>query len=503
MRKDSLLFGSLWLALVACGGASEPAKPPPPPALTTAAPLHGASSGTAAVDRTRLPSPNAAPSWALGKPDVFSLSNGMRVYFKKQGPTPLVSLLLVVPRGSATDPKGKAGLTALTADLLDEGAGGESALALSEELQRLGTDYSASVDVDNVELAMDTIAESFGSSVKLLADIVRKPAFDPKEFVRVKEHRIAEALAAESAPGSARAIVLRKALFGDGYGGQLSDGTRPTLKNLTLADARAQYRGVVAPEGAAFVVVGGIDPDPVKQALESAFGDWKGEAKAKSAPVSTARPTPGVHFVDFPGSTQSTMAIARPAPGRGTPEYFPALVMSRVFGESFTSRLNLNLREDKGYTYGAKSNFTRWKDAGYFVLSASVKRETTRASIDESEKELGDICGARPISAKERDEAVGGLLLGFPGNFERGGAVAAELATIPLYGRPDDWFGKWPSEVKAVTLGAANGIAKEYCDPARYVIVIAGDRKVVEPTLGGLGGKILFYDAKGNPKGAG
>lgn len=479
-----------------CGGAQqEPAKLPPLPPAPTTAPTTARGD---APDRAKLPAPAPTPAWALPPPEIFALKNGMKVYFVKQGPTPLVSVVLVVPRGSATDPKGKAGLTALTADMLDEGAGGKDSLALSEELQRLGTDYSANADVDNVMLAMNTIADSLEPSVKLLADIVQKPAFDPKEFQRRKDQRIADALAAESEPASARAIVLRRALFGDGYGSDLASGTRPSLSKLQLADVKAHYRALFAPEGAAFVVVGGIDKEPVKQALEASFGEWSGAAKAKSPAVSSAKPEKAVFFVDFPGATQTAMTIARRAPGEGTPEYFPALVMSRVFGEAFTSRLNLNLREAKGYTYGAGSSFRRFKDTGLFGLSASVKREATRPSIDESFKELRDLCASRPISAQERDEAVGGLLLGFPGRFERGGDVAGQLAAIPLYSRPDDWLEKWSERVKAVTVEQANELAKGYCNPDEFVVVLAGDRKVVEPTLEGLDRKLLFFDAQGN-----
>ncbi|MCC6903088.1 MAG: insulinase family protein [Polyangiaceae bacterium] len=491
------LFGLAALSALACGGAPpEPAKLPPPPPPATAPAT--ASAAPAAPDRAKLPAPAPTPSWALPRPQISTLKNGMKVYFMQQGPTPLVSVLLVLPRGAATDPKGKAGLTALTVDMLDEGAGGQGALELSEALQRLGTDYSGNADVDYVMLAMNTIADSYDASVALLASIVQKPAFDAKEFARRKSQRIADALAAESEPSSARTIVLRKALFGDGYGSEIASGTRPTLGKLGLADVKAQYAALMVPEGAAFIVVGGVEQAQAVKALEASFGEWKGAAKAKSAPVSSATPDKAVFFVDYPGATQTALAIARRAPGEGTAEYFPAMVMSRVFGEAFTSRLNLNLREAKGYTYGAGSSFRRFKETGLFGLTASVKRETTRASIDESFKELRDLCASRPISAKERDEAVGGLLLGFPGRFERGGDVAGQLANIPLYSRPDDWLEKWSERVKSVSVEQANELAKGYCNPDDFVVVLAGDRKLVAPTLEGLDRKVLFFDAQGN-----
>lgn len=478
-----------------CAGAPpEPAKPLPPLPAPTPTP---APASVAAPDRARLPAPAATPAWALTKPEIFTLTNGMKVFFVEQGPTPLVSVLLVLPRGGATDPKGKAGLTALTADLLDEGAGGKDALELSEELQRIGTDYAASADVDNVMLAMNTIADSFEPSVKLLADIAIRPKLDAKEFARRKDQRIADALSAESEPASARAVVLRKALFASGYASELASGTRTTLGRISLGDVKAQYHAVFAAEGASLIVVGGIDRESVKRALEQSFGAWKGSAKAKDGAVSAHKPEKAIFFVDFPGATQTSMTIATRAQGEGASDYFQALVMSRVLGEAFTSRLNLNLREAKGYTYGAGSSFRRFKALGLFGLSANVKRETTLPSIEESFKELRDLCASRPISETERNEAVNGLLLGFPGRFEHGGDVAGQLANIPLYGRAEDWLETWSSKVKAISVGQANEAAKSYCNPDDYVVVLAGDRKAVAPTLTGLERKVLYFDAQG------
>ncbi len=240
----SARVATLSAALVAAAASCTPASPVEHPQGEPAPLPTGTATGQAASapDYSQLPVPTNLPSWTLPKPEIFALSNGMRVYFEKQGPTPLVSILLVVPRGSATDPKGKAGLTSLTADLLDEGAAGKDALTLGDELQRLGTDYSASTDVDSVTFTMNTIAENLAESARLLSDIVRRPNLDFKEFQRRKDQRIAEALANESEPTSARAIVQRKVLFGDGYAGSATSGVRSSLSRLTLPDVEIPVR---------------------------------------------------------------------------------------------------------------------------------------------------------------------------------------------------------------------------------------------------------------------
>jgi zinc protease len=450
-------------------------------------------------DRSKLPEPTKLRDWAPPVPETWRLSNGIRVWHLQQGPTPLVSLSFVLLRGSATDPAGQAGLTELTADMLDEGAAGRSALEISKRLQELATDYHVSADVDHLALNMDMLADTFAESTELLSDLVLRPEFPKEEFQRRKEQRLAQALANESQAAWARAVVVRKILFGDGYAGALPAGTRRTLGELKLKQAKAHYDKLFAPDNVEIVVVGGIGAEPVKQALEAAFGSWKGKAKAEEAKLVAQAPAAGIHIVDYPDAAQSVLAVTRRAGPASSPDYFPGLVFNREFGGAFSSRLNLNLREDKGFTYGARSLFRRWRDAGYFGLFADVQTKTTRESVDESFKELREICSSRPMTEEQRAEAVSGLLLGFPGRFERISAVAARFSTIPVLGRERDWFSRWPDRVQGVKLEQANAVAKEFCDPTGYVVVVAGDRKQVEPALKDLGLPMRWYDAQGTP----
>ena len=459
--------------------------------------MAGQDTDDSGVDRNQLPSPGPIIDWAPPTPNVSALSNEIRIWHSNWGTTPLVSLLVVIPRGTANDPKGKAGLTYLMADMLDEGAGKFSALELSEELQRLATDYSASASVDYTLLAMDLLAENFGASVDLLADILLRPRFVPAEFQRRKDHFIAQALSNESDPRAAQQAVMLDVLFDEGYAGDVPQGTQDSLKPITLADVRAQYKKLVAPNGVEFIVVGGIDQNTVTTELERAFGKWTGKSSTTSKELSEQPNEKGLYIVDFPGAAQSVLSLVRRAEGANTENYFPALVFNRSFGESFMSRLNLNLREDKGYTYGARSGFNRFKQVGYFALSASVKSETTRASIDEMLKEISLICSAKPVTEQERNEAVSGLLLGYPGQFERVSSVGGSFATLAIFDRPVDWYQKWPSNVEGVSLQAANDIAREYCDPNKFDVVMAGDRGQLESTFSSLGRSIVGYKPNG------
>jgi zinc protease len=252
-------------------------------------------------------------------------------------------------------------------------------------------------------------------------------------------------------------------------------------------------------EGVQFAVAGGIDRATVERELERSFGDWSGKAAVESRPVSPEPSTPAIYFVDYPGAAQSSLGVARRAPGTDADDYFPAAIFNRGFGESFVSRVNMNLREDKGYTYGSFSTFVRFRRAGLLGIFAEVKTDKTRASIDEIFSELGAVCGARPVTAAERDDSVNGLLLGYPARFESTGLLARALSDIIREARPLDWFEQWPKRVEGVTTEAANASAQRYCNAKSFSLAIGGDRASVAPTLEGLGLKVVYLDPQGEP----
>ncbi len=489
MRR-ALVLG-LSALLSGCGA------PPAPPVAASKPPQPPAATAVPGVDRSALPSPGPAIAWSPPAVTRFQLSSGLPVYFQRHGQTPLFTLLLVLKRGAGTDPAKQAGLSALTIDLLDEGAGGRTALELSDELRRLGVGYDASVDLDGSYLSMDGLAEHFEAAAALLSDIARRPALSPAEFTHRKAQRLAEALTRESEPATARSIVLRRALFGAGYGGMLSDGLGSTLKGVTLADVKRHYAALVQPDIAALVVVGGVEEASVRQALEARFGDWRGHATAAEAPVTTEPVDAGIHLVDFPGASQSVLTVGWRTEGEGTEREFDEDLYSRIMGGAFTSRINLNLREDKGYTYGARSAFQRYRGVGMFVVSANVQTPTTSASLAEITKELAGPCADRPLTAQERDDAVQGSLLGFPGDFEQGRSIAWEYASLFLYARPEDWLRRWSERVAAVTLSSLELTASRRCSPEGRVVVIAGDRAAVAPSLEALGRPLTLHDREG------
>ena len=495
MSTRSLTFlGCAWALCLACGGSQSAAPPAASAEAASAAPA-----AAAGPDRSELPQPGPPTTWAPPAPTSWKLGPSSRVLYRKYGDVPLVSLNLVIPRGSETDPVGKDGLTSVMADLLDEGAGKLDALALSERLQALATDLRIVAGTDSIQLTMQMIAENFAPSIELLADVVRRPKLDEKEFQRRKAQLIAQAIASEADPHFGRRTAMARALFGKGYGGALPTGTRDTLEAISYADVKAHYKRVIVGEGATFVVTGGIEQDVVAEQLKRAFGDWAGQPTAEPRAVSPGSGTGKLYFVNYPGAAQSVIGLVRRAPGADAEDLFPATIFNRSFGEAFTSRVNLNLREDKGYTYGAVSLFQRYRQAGFFGIFSDVRSDVTRQSLDEVLRELSDICGSKPLAAQERDDSVGGLLLGYPATFESIELLGARFSQIPIYNRPLDWFERWPSRVAAVTLEQANQAAHSYCQKSDFSIVVAGDAAKVIPTLDGIGFELVKVDAKGQP----
>ncbi|MFN3199228.1 MAG: M16 family metallopeptidase [Bradymonadia bacterium] len=483
------------LTLGGCGGGKATTDTP---TTSTATPDLGP------IDRSKLPEPAASKTWAPPAVSHWTMANGIEVYHLQQNQAPLVALELIFPRGAALDPVDKAGLTHLTAAMLDEGAEGMNAFAISEAFQRLATDFSISVGTDATMVSMDMLADKVDESLGLMTKVMRTATFPEAEFARVKAQSRAQALAQEAQPGWGNTVVMRKVLFGEGYGAAPPTGTRASLGAITLDDIKGQYAKVFHPQGLAVVAVGAIDKAALEAALKNHFTDWPKGAEAPATTVESREVKRGIYFVDYPGAPQSALTVARRVDGFDAAigpqgDYFPAMVFNWTLGGAFTSRVNMNLREDKGYTYGARSYFNRWSKAGFFMLTAQVKSETTRASVDEIFKELDGIHGPKPVTADEQKQAQGGLLLGFPGRFENMGSVAGQLSKLPMHSLPMDWFTSWSGKVEAVTSAQVKAMADRYTQAGDFSIFIAGDRKTVAPTLESLNLPIYYYDALGNP----
>jgi zinc protease len=454
------------------------------------------------VDRTKVPGPGEKQSWVAPAVQTWTLNNGLEVWFVEQRHTSLAKVALILPSGYATDPSGKEGLTDVMVDMLNEGAGTRSSLDLTKEFQRLGTDYGTNVDLDTLVLGMDLLPSSFGPSMALLSDIVRSPTFPDAEFERRRDHAVASNLSSEARPTTGRSRAMRHALFGDGYAGFRGKGFAHTLKSISNNDVQAHYKALMAPKGTKIVIVGALSKEEVASGVQAAFGDWAGAPSVAAAKVLSKKISPTVFLVDYPGAQQSAILVATRAQGSdAVTERFPKKLYARVIAGAFTSRINMNLREDKGYTYGARGGFGRYRKVGYFAVGASVKTDTTLASLVEIKRELEQIGSKRPLSAEEFTEAKRGLLLGYPNRFETISSVAGELSGLVESGDSPAVLASWSPSVEAVTQSASQSMAKEFSNIGNYVVVVAGDRARIEESLKSLGLPIVHCGRDGRPMG--
>jgi zinc protease len=299
-------------------------------------------------------------------------------------------------------------------------------------------------------------------------------------------------------------VVYSSLLYGRNHPyGHPTVGDEESVSAVKNEEVRRFYETYYRPNNAALIVAGDVRPATLLPKLERAFANWKrGEVPAVQIETPPARERAGLYLVDRPGAAQSVLAIGQVGQPRSTPDYFPLLVLNTLLGGQFTSRVNMNLREEKGYTYGARTSFDYRRGAGPFMATAGVQTAVTKESVFEFMKELRGVRGERPVTPAELDFAKQAIIRGFPRTFETPEQTANRLTDVVLYDLPDDYFNNYIARVRAVTIADVNRVAIRDLDPSRMAILVVGDRKVIEPglrSLADVGQAITFVDAEGHP----
>ncbi len=456
-------------------------------------------------DRSLLPKEKPDPKLTLPPVERRKLSNGLDVLVVEQHELPIVSMNLVMKMGAAGDPADKAGLASLTADMLDEGTATRSSLEISDQLASIGSSLQIAAGWDSVTASMRTLTRHLDRSLEIYADVISNPAFPEKDLERLRLQRLAGLRQQRDNPDAIAGLVFQTVLYGRGhpYGHPLT-GDEASLQSLNAADVRGFYETYYRPNNSALIVVGDVKPDAVVAKLEKAFAGWK-SAHVPAVDVSAApvqRDHAAIYLVDRPGSVQSVIQIGQVGVPRSSPDYFPLFVMNRILGGASSARINLNLREDKGYTYGASSTFSFRRGAGPFTAQAPVQGFSTKESVIEFMKEIRGIRGEIPVTPAELEAAKQSIVRGFPRGFETPDQIANNLELIVTYDLPDTYFNSYLERVQAVTLEDVNRVANRYLQPDRMAVVIVGDRHAIEQplrTLDDIGGRINLVDAEGKP----
>jgi predicted Zn-dependent peptidase len=438
-----------------------------------------------APDRSRPPQSGPPPTLKLPAIQKRTLSNRLPVWIVERHEVPVVHVNLVVLSGSGDDPSGKFGIANLTASLLTEGAGSRSALEIADAVDFLGADLDTSSSSDASAVRLNVPVARLADAMPIMADVALRPTFPQQELDRQKVQRLTSIIQARDDPPSIDQLAFARVVFGTTHRyGAAQAGSAQNIAAFTVDDVRAFYRSAYQPANAAIIVVGDVTPDRVMPLLETSFGKWQGSATPAHHETYTAPPPPPAReivIVDKPGAPQSQVRIGWVGVPRSTPDYFPITVMNTVLGGAFSSRLNLNLREKHGYTYGAQSQFDMRLSAGPFVAAAGIQTDKTADALKEFFIELNGIL--QPVPADELTRAKHYVSLRYPLGFETTGDIAARLEQAVVYHLPDDYFSTYVQRIEAVTAADVQRVAQKYVVPGKVAVVIAGDRAAIEPGI--------------------
>lgn len=446
-------------------------------------------SGRGRPDRSRRPP--SGPVHALRLPEFrrARLSSGAEVWIAENHDVPEVSLRLLLEAGAAGESPERAGVAELAARLLTEGAGDRDAMGMAEWLDRLGATFHASVRHDLATLSMHFLSHVTAGALDYLAAAVREPRFEAEEVGRVRQERLDEIERERDEPSVVAGRLLAREVYGEDHVyGRPAGGTGDTVSALDRDAVRGFHAARYGASGAAFVVCGDVRPGKLIDALEDRFGDWAAGAGRPPVPDLPPRPASAgrVILVDRPGSPQSEIRIGTVGIPHDAPDLFPVKVANAVLGGLFNSRINMNLREDKGWTYGARTAFRLRRAAGPFVVRTAVETAVTGPAFRELLSEIGGLA-TDPPTREEMELAKNAMTLSLPLQFETNGQIGRKVAERVAYDLPEDYWETYRDRVEGVASDEVAAVAERHLRPEGLVLVAATDAGAVRSDLEAIG----------------
>jgi zinc protease len=439
------------------------------------------------VDRGRLPVPGPTRAFHFPKIDKSALPSGLRLWSVNHPSIPVVTLTLLIRRGAADDPPGREGLAALTVDMMDEGSGDLSAIEVHEALARLGAQLDSDIGADASTLSVTCLARFLGPALALLADIVARPSLLDADFERVRQLRLHRLTQLRDMPGAVADRAFVRLLYGNHPYGHTPLGNETSLSSLRVDDVRGFHRALVRPSDATLIVAGDCDQREVEALATDAFGAWAGASVGDLPPGPALPRPPRLNLIPRSGAPQSELRLGHVAAPRNTPDYHALVAANMVLGGQFVSRINLNLREAKGLTYGARTSFDFRRMAGPFSLQVSVQTAGTAQAIHESLLEIAAIRGSRPVTEAELALGVAALTRGYARNFETAEQVGRAVAQIALYDLPDNYFDEFVPKIECVTAEDITRVTTEHLHPEQLTTLVVGDHEAIAADLAELG----------------
>jgi len=453
----------------------------------------------AQVDRTRPPEPGALRPYRFPAVERAQLGNGLQVLVVERPALPIVTLSLVLPGGAELDPEGQSGLAQLAARLLTEGTTTRTAAQIAESLEGLGGAITSSAGWDAAFVQVTVLARNAGPAMQIMADVAVNPSFPERDVERLKSQRLAEIQQQRARPeGLANEMLYRLAYDSASAYARPSGGTPETVRGLTREHFAAFHAATSRPNATTLIAVGAVRAADIRRLAGQHFGSWaRGELRARQ-PVARAGQAGGrIYLFDRPGSVQSALAVGGVAIARNDPDYIGAQVLNTVLGGAFGSRINMNLRETHGYTYGAFSGFFTPRMTGTFAAQSAVRTPTTDSSVAELRKEMQRIRD-EAVPADELEGVRQNLIGRFPADLLTNQALAGALANRVIYGLPADYYDTYRDRIAAVDAATVQALARKHVNPDAFVWVVVGDASKVEEPLRTLGGMpVEVFDLEG------
>lgn len=439
------------------------------------------------IDRKKMPELAAQPKVQFPDVKKFELSNGLDVMLVRRTSLPVVNMQLIMDGGYSSDPAGKAGLATLALKMIREGTATRNALQISNELSDLGASISASADLDNNTVRLSALKPNFDKSLDLLTDILLRPSFPQKDFERLQKEQLLQIQQEQTQPFSMAFRVLPSLIYGEGhaYANPFSgSGTEASVNSISRADLVEYHQKWFSPSKATLVVVGDITEQELRSKLDAKWRSWQAKPVPEKNIAKVDLPEkPTVYIMDKPGAIQSVILAGQVAPPASAQNWTQIEMMNKILGGDFTSRINMNLREDKHWSYGSGSFIGSAKGPSLFLGYAPVQTDKTKESIIELKKELAEVTADRPLTEEEFAKAKGDAVMALPGRWETNNAVVSALTEQVVYNRGDNYWNSYSDVVRNMTIAEVNNAAKTLIKPENLVWVIIGDRKKIEKDI--------------------
>ncbi len=450
--------------------------------------------------RNAQPKAGKRPALQLAVPKEFKLPNGMQVYLVEQHELPVLTAQLTVLRGSEANPADRAGLASFTAQMMNEGTEKRTSPQLADDIAQIGATLTANSTADATTVTGGGLTKNADKLFDLLSDVALHPAFRAEEIERVRKRRMTTLLQQNDNPGVLANRVFVHEVYGDKSPyGFLETGTPASTMATTRDDMMKFYMSGFAPQASALVVAGDVTEAQLKALGTKYFGGWTGQATASKPPMVSSTLARRVVIVDKPNAPQSALRIGHAGLQRSHPDYVPVTVMNDILGGMFSSRINMNLREVHGYTYGAFTQFQFRRGTGPFVVGSMIRTDVTAPAVKEVFAEL-ERMRMTEVSSDELSGAKETLERGLTAEFETTSRTAGTMSNLFVYGLPLDYYRGLPAKIAAVNAADVRRMAEKYLAPDRMVVVVAGDRAKIEPDLKKLDlGTVEAQDTEGKP----